>query len=203
MTFKTKTGWGAPQATQRNPSTPDFCGNSTPLTSVDQGYRKLCSRCFNATVAEISGVEDFENIRLEPIEIADVAGDKHLFHFRTHLLGGIVSLRAFELRDGDPSGYEFQLVGNPAEDLFALLGRLIQRIRKALSVKHIADGEHGLQIVDQTVKGRIECDLSADERAPLMLIDGQEVSWEKFGRMLTSFEGWQFKLEVFDPSDEV
>ena len=33
--------------------------------------------------------------------------------------------------------------------------------------------------------------------------DGQEISWEDFGRMLMSFEGWQFKLEIFDRSHEV
>lgn len=87
--------------------------------------------------------------------------------------------------------------------MFALLGRLIQRIRKALSVKHIEDGQNGLQIVDDTVRGRIEWDDDEDGRVPLMVVDGREISWEEFGQMLMSHEGWQFKLEIFDPSDEV
>ena len=32
---------------------------------------------------------------------------------------------------------------------------------------------------------------------------GREISWDDFGRMLMTFEGWQFKLEIGDPSDEV
>jgi hypothetical protein len=37
---------------------------------------------------------------------------------------------------------------------------------------------------------------------PLLVIDGQEVSWEKFGRMVMGFEGWQFKFEIRDRSEE-
>lgn len=144
--------------------------------SMDSGYRQLCTRCFNAEVAELRGLDDFENIRLEPIGLTDCASEEHQFHFQTRLLGGIVSLEAFEPREGNPAGYTFQLSGKPEEDLFALLGPLIQRIRKALSVKHIEDGPHGLQIVDDTVRGRIEWDEDEDGRVPLMVVDGREIS---------------------------
>lgn len=186
------------------------CGEITPsydvinYGSMDHGYRKLCSRCFNAEVAKRSGLKDFQNHRLEPIGITDCTGVTHQFHFQTRLLGNIVALDAFELREGNPTGYEFQMVGDPEEDLFALLGRLIEKIRRTLSIKHITEDErHGLQIADQTVRGRIESDCSETERMPIVVVDGQEISWEEFGRMLLSFEGWQFKLEISDPSDEV
>lgn len=185
------------------------CGQITPGYdtvhdgSMDSGYRQLCTRCFNAEVAELHGLDNFENIRLVPIGLTDCADEEHQFHFQTRLLGGIVSLEAFELREGNPAGYTFQLIGNPEEDLFALLGWLIQRIRKALAVKHIEDGLHGLQIVDDTVRGRIEWDDDEDGRVPLMVIDGREISWEEFGQMLMSHEGLALKLEIFDPSNEV
>jgi hypothetical protein len=70
-------------------------------------------------------------------------------------------------------------------------------------LKYLTDGKYGLQIVDQAVKGVIDCDLSEVERMPLLQIDGREISWEDFGRILMSFEGWQFKLEIVDPSDDV
>ncbi|MFH1602573.1 MAG: hypothetical protein ABIH03_01555, partial [Pseudomonadota bacterium] len=125
--------------------------------SMDKGYRRLCTRCFNAEVAKLSGLEDFENIRLEPIGITDCSGESHQFHFRTQLRGDIVSLEAFELVEGNPGGYQFQMIGDPESDLFALLGQMVQKIRRTLSVKHIKDIDgHGLQIADQTVRGRIE-----------------------------------------------
>ena len=110
---------------------------------------------------------------------------------------------AFELQDGVPAGYQFQIIGDPQDDLFAMLGRMIEKIRRTLSVKHLVDHPvHGLQIVDQIVRGSIECDLETDDRMPLMVIDGREVTWEEFGRILMTFEGWQFKLEIFDRSEE-
>lgn len=116
----------------------------------------------------------------------------------------MVTLEAFEVQDGDPAGYQFQIIGDPEEDMFAMLGRMVGKIRKALSVKHIIDkGDgHGLQIADMTVQGRIDCDLSDDAHMPCVVVDGQEISWEDFGRMISSFEGWQFKLEILDRSEE-
>jgi len=37
----------------------------------------------------------------------------------------------------------------------------------------------------------------------MLVIDGQEVSWDELGRMLMTFEGWQFRLTIGDRSDEV
>ena len=87
--------------------------------------------------------------------------------------------------------------------MFALLGRMIQRIRRTLSIKHLEDDGNGLHIADETVRGRIEWDDSEDGRVPLIVVDGREISREDFGRMLMTFEGWQFKLEIRDPSDEI
>jgi hypothetical protein len=85
-----------------------------------------------------------------------------------------------------------------------LLGQLIQKIRRALSTKHLVDGQFGLQIADdRVVRGKIEWDVDQDGRVPLLVIDGREITWDEMGRMLMSFEGWQFKLTVADKSDEL
>lgn len=170
--------------------------------SSDCGSRQLCTRCFNKEVAQRFGLADFENLQFDPIGMIDCSGQTHQFHFQTRLLGNIVTLEAFELRDGNPGGYQFQMVGDSEGDLFALLGRLIEKIRRTLAIKHIADEGHGLQIVDLAVRGRIVWDDSEDGRVPLVVVDGQDVSWEEFGRMLMAFEGWQFKLEIRDRSEE-
>lgn len=71
-----------------------------------------------------------------------------MFHFRTRLFGPGIALEAFQLRDGNRAGYQFQVIGDPADDLLELLGRLIDKTRRALSKVHIGDGEFGLQISD-------------------------------------------------------
>jgi hypothetical protein len=36
----------------------------------------------------------------------------------------------------------------------------------------------------------------------VQIIDGKRVEWTDFGAVLIAFEGWQFRLELLDPSDE-
>lgn len=38
---------------------------------------------------------------------------------------------------------------------------------------------------------------------PMVVSDGREISWDELGRMVAAFEGWQFKLEFRDGSNEV
>jgi hypothetical protein len=188
----------------------DGCGQLTPsydivnYGSIDQGYRKLCSSCFNTEVSKLGDLTRFEHIQFEPVVMTDVSGAVHEFHFRTRLMGTHVALQAFELLEEHPSGYQFQAIGDPEDDLMVLLGKLIEKMRRALSIKHIEDGELGLQIADhQIVRGLVEWDGASDGRVPLLLIDGRKISWEEFGRMWMSFEGWQFKLEMRDISEEL
>jgi hypothetical protein len=185
------------------------CGQVTPdhdivnYGSIEDGYRELCNRCLNTEVAKSDGLDKFEHVRFEPVELADCTGEAHVFHFRTRLFGPGVALDASELRDGHPGGYQFQIIGDPQEDLLVLLGRLIEKIRRALAVKHVKDGELGLQIADHlVVQGRIGSDGTQGDRAPLIVVDGREITWEEFGRMMLTCEGWQFKLEIRDKSEE-
>jgi len=199
--------------TELMPSQQILCGDCGQITpsyeivdygSAERGYRRLCSQCFNALVAKLDGIEGFENAKFEPIGLTDCAGEVHEFHFRTHLFGPGVALNAFELHDGQPAGYQFQIIGEPEDDLLVLLGRLIEKIRRALSLKHITDASQGPQIADhRVVRGRIEWDDASDGRAPRLIVDGREVTWNDLGRMLMSFEGWQFRLHLLDKSDEV
>ena len=188
----------------------DGCRQSAPgydivnYGSIERGYRRLCSQCFNTEAAKAAGLEGFEHAKFEPMGLTDCAGEVHEFHFRTSLFGPGVALDAFELRDGAPAGYHFQIIGDPKDDLLGLLGRLIAKIRRALSTKHLADGELGLQIGDNcVVRGMVESNRDYHGRTPLLMIDGREITWDEFGRMLMSFEGWQFKLNLADKSEEL
>ena len=188
----------------------DSCTRITPsydiinYGSIEGGYRHLCSQCFNKEVAEAAGLTGFDNAKFEPVGLVDSTGEAHEFHFRTYLFGAGVALDAFELCDGHPAGYHFQIIGDLKEDLLVLLGRLIEKIRRALSTKHLTNGEHGLQNSDQrVVRGWIEWDDTPNGRVPILIIDGREIDWDEFGRMFMSFEGWQFKLIIGDKSEEL
>lgn len=167
------------------------------------GYRLLCTQCFNAEVARAQGLDDFENVRFDQIVMTDCAGERHEFHFRTRLLGSMLALDAFELKGGNPAGYQFQILGDAEADPMVLLAQLVERMRRSLSVKHLRQDKLGPQIAKQCVRARIEWDDAHEGQQPLLVIDGQEVSWEEFGRMLMSFEGWQFRMDIGDRSEEL
>jgi hypothetical protein len=66
--------------------------------------------------------------------------------------------------------------------LKTLLGRLIEKLieRRALAVKHVYDGQHGLQIIDAgVVRGLIDLDEGQDGSAPLLVTDGRGISWDE------------------------
>jgi hypothetical protein len=75
-------------------------------------------------------------------------------------------------------------------------------MRRSLSVPYLLIYADGTNIAEQAVCGRIEWDASADSRVPQLVIDGHEVSWAEFRRMLMSFERWQFRLSIHYRSDE-
>lgn len=171
--------------------------------SMETGDRDLCSRCFNGEMTRIGQLK-FEHVSFRPIDIPDAAGVKRRFHFRLLHLGDRVTLDAFELQEGERAGYEFQILGDAETDLFELMARLVERMRRALALRHLVDDDlMGCSIADKIVRARISCDLDSDDRIPMLVIDGREVSWEQFGQMLMTFEGWQFKLEVKDSSEEI
>lgn len=188
----------------------DGCGKLVPIydtitrLSERKHPRDLCSRCSNTETARLDGLDKFQHVTFEPVRLTDCTGKVHEFHFRVHLFGPGVSLDSFELRNGGRAGYQFQVIGEPEDDLLVLLGKLIEKMRRALSIQHVVKGELGLQIADdQDVRGTIGWDEDEDGRVPLLVVDGREITWEEFGRMLMTYEGWQFKLQIRDKSDEV
>lgn len=114
------------------------------LGSMEDGYKPLCTRCYNAEVAALLELDGFEDARFEPVMLTDAAGIEHTFHFRTRLFGTGMSVQAFELRDGAPGGYQFEVIGDPAGEPIVLLGRLFEKIRRGPSVKYLEEGALGL-----------------------------------------------------------
>lgn len=99
-------------------TTCDGCGmslapfGSVHLGSIEKGYRHLCLRCYNAVVAEQSGI-DFEHIEFQPVTLADADGVEHEFRFSVRLLGAGIALGAHEIKDDDRGGHEFHVISPP------------------------------------------------------------------------------------------
>jgi len=173
---------------------------SVKLTETDgSSSRLLCIECYNREMADYAGI-DFQHPQFSSVELADTEGNKHLFYFVTRLLGAEVSLESYE-EDADP-GYRFRVHGE-AGDVQKLYRKLLGKMRRALTWQHIVEEEGSLSVADDlTVRGRFEWDDETDGELPLLVIDGKAVTWDEFGRILMTFEGWQFKIEIYDQSEE-
>src|SRR2546426_941957 len=142
-----------------------------------------------------------------PHVLQDAAGAPHEFHFRTRHGGDHVAVEAFEMVDHRAGGYEFQVLGDPSDDPIRIFQQLFERMRRALGRTHIEETAHGPQIAKSAdgwvVRGQIEWDDEENGRVPRLVVDGKGYSWDKLGRMLTSFEGFRLKMEVYDKSEDL
>ena len=171
---------------------------------MEGGYRQLCGRCFNEAAASRLGLQGFKHVVFEPACMVDARGARHEFQFRTRLFGPGMAIDALQLRDGCPAGYQYQVIGEPDDEPLELLGRLIGKMRRALALTHFEDTDHGPQVNDRLIlRGTVDSDPDDDHRVPMVVIDGREISWDELGRMVAAFEGWQFKLEFRDQSEEI
>lgn len=46
--------------------------------------------------------------------------------------------------------------------------------------------------------GKIDYDRNTEEEVPLIVVDGKEYTWKEFGEMLMTYEGFKFKLEIYE-----
>lgn len=185
------------------------CGKSVAAydgvsTGGSEDSKPLCCRCFNEMIAERMGL-DFDHPQFEDTILTDCRGFTHEFHFRTRFVPSGLLVEAFELKGGRRGGYEFAALGDFVDDPVDLRRKVLGRIRRALARKDLEaregreDDEYGRQVSrGQTVRGRITWDDESNGRLPMLVIDGEDVTWDELGRMLMTFEGFQFKLEIRD-----
>jgi hypothetical protein len=171
------------------------------LGSPDGAYRDLCSRCYNQEIAGLAG-RSYNHHSFDPVVLADAGGHRRTFHFLLRHLGAQLSLEAFELSRGERAGYQFQIVDAVDSDLFEIMRRLVERMRRTLAKRYLVDQDGRTSIDGMEVRGRIDCDLEMSPSLPTLVIDGRDVSWNEFGRMMMTFEGWGFQLAFKDPSEE-
>lgn len=189
-------------------ATCERCGDHVPFYDVVhygnvEKSESLCMHCFNRAAAAQMGVE-FEEARFESVLLTDCNGRAHSFQVRRRLCPSGQVIEAFELLDDERGGHQFAVLGDVAADPIEVFAQLYERMRRGLARMHVADGPYGPSLeATGPVRGRISSDYDVDpEPEPVIVIDGRTFTWAQFGRMLLSFEGWQFRLEIVDRTDE-
>jgi hypothetical protein len=93
----------------------------------------------------------------------------------------------------DGQGYFFREFD--AASPYLALGRVRGRIETALATRHIEQREPGnFQMTHQTVRGRI----SSSDGEVAFVIDGHLLTLQQFGKMVETFEGFEFRLDIQD-----
>ena len=180
----------------------DFPERSVSLARVeDKPGELLCLDCFNREMGPSVGVDILPS-QFPCIQLADVDGKTHRFEFAVRVYPGGISIESWEPESD--TGYRFQVLGDPA-DCEGLYKEIVARMRKALRRKHLEVTSNGDMIKGTRVRGRIEWDPEEGEygRIPLLIIDGKAYKWEEFGKMLSAYEGFQFKFDIVDRSEDL
>ena len=143
-------------------------------------------------------------LEVAPIEVVGGDGRRHLFHFQHRVSEKVEGLLAYELLDGEPGGYQIEVLAEPGEPRTSVVGRLLEKIRRELARTHIVEDpvvSPGFVIRDMLLRGRITYD--PESEGPSAVVDGRQLDWGTFGELLLSLEGFSFRLEFFKPTDEI
>ena len=171
-------------------------------TEIEGKQVFLCSFCWNKFVSEKMGL-DFETIELKPITLRDCSGKPHKFHFFTHSVPTGLEIEAYEVIDGERKGYEFCVLAPHDCNQSNLILDLYEKIKRGLAKKYLEMDSGRKFFKNMRVVGKIAWDDNYGGEIPELYIDGERVTWTELGRMLMTFEGWQFKMDIIDPTDEV
>ena len=135
---------------------------------------------------------------------------KRKYHFKiaSFILGNQLVSEAWEVVDGkkDREPYIFQILSDFEEDEEYAEMLLKARIKKAVNKRYLKMINGKLQIGDNNVVcGRIDHLDSSEESVfnTQLVIDGRSVPIEKFVDMLEAYGSFNFKFEIFDPSDDI
>ncbi|MGE6203848.1 DUF7713 domain-containing protein [Guptibacillus hwajinpoensis] len=181
----------------------DRCQNrEATIVLSDVKQEHLCNLCFNEIVSDEIGV------KLEPmpeeLEVTDHSGTRRIFKVRPQLYPNGIFLEAIE---DIAYGYEFAVHGELACNQTELVERLVDKVKRGVSTQFIKvgkfpNGQKYQSIMNDEVVGRIDYD-EMSPSSPMVVIDGQPYTWEQFGEMVNSFEGFQVQMKFFDKTDDV
>lgn len=125
-------------------------------------------------------------------EFVDCCGQQRSFVLAMDEVQMGYSISATEVETAGQDGYFFREFDPNCP--YLALGRLRGRIRRALATRHLEERAPGVLLpLHDTLRGRISY---CNERAEVaFVIDGRFITLSQFVTMVTSHEGWQFRLD--------
>jgi hypothetical protein len=130
--------------------------------------------------------------------LAGPDGVPRTFAIRSRLAPTGHVMEATELPPREGGGYRFAVLGDFEARAWDLFRCLYEKMRAELAVRHIERIEHGWQVIDRQLTGRIEWDPDTEGATPLLVVDGRALKWDDVGRMLMTIEGFTLHARLED-----
>jgi hypothetical protein len=165
----------------------------------------ICMECNNKLTAEYIG------IKISPFqpgiyEFMGISGKKHKFNIYRNVSPCGIGYEANEVTEDGSPGFTVAVMDGVDCDQQVLFEKLKAKIKRTIFKRYLetSPSPYGGKIItlkNSKVVGRFE--YNEDDEVPKLVIDGKEFSWDEFGRMLNSYEGFQLKLEIMDITDDI
>jgi hypothetical protein len=129
--------------------------------------------------------------------VEDAFGNKRSFLISYRTVGPGHTVTAEE-EGKDGYGYQFESFSetSPYNALFDLRSKMA----RSLATCHITKDDHGYTLLHDTLRGRITW--GGMERI-ILVVDGIPLTMDDLYEILSTHEGWLFRLEIVDPSGDV
>jgi hypothetical protein len=129
--------------------------------------------------------------------LEDAFGKVRSFLITSHSVGLGYTLRASE-EGKEGMGYEFSSFSetSPYNALFSLRDKM----HRSLATRHITRRGSRYQMLHDTLRGRITW---SQENGLALIVDGIPLVLDDLREILETHEGWQFRLEIVDPSRDI
>jgi hypothetical protein len=196
------------------------CGTTVPaheIITIERGSispaEHICNDCNNQSIAGRMGV-NYIPLRKKTLTITDNKGVERQFSLTQVIEStgiGIIAKEVAEIAevtDDKTPGYRFSIHGDFHEKQNDILERLTQKIKKNTSAQYISTRKfagHSISTVNGfKVAGRLEPIENGDSNSlPVFVVDGKAYTWEELGKILKRFEGFQFKFNFLEMTEDL
>ncbi|MEC5423227.1 hypothetical protein QGM71_06890 [Virgibacillus sp. C22-A2] len=171
------------------------------LTTEDGQQEALCQDCYNEDLSVELGIP----LEKQPksFTVKDANGAVRHFTVEKTLFPMGISLEAVETIG---YGYKYGVHGELECDQQQLFQKLVSKVKRGVARNYIKEVHmpNGIKVNSMTgdrLVGRIEYSEETGD-VPLLIIDGKPYTWDEIGKILMSNEGFQFRLDIIDMTDD-
>lgn len=162
----------------------------------------LCDRCSDRQLSAVTGWPELPDPP-PPQKVTGPDGRTHLMEFRLWRAPSGIVAEAQESSAPAVQGYCVEVLDDHDADLDLLQQTLRSRVDAQIDRLYLKPTHDWPEwtLAGDEVMGRLV--YQAGQPMYGVVVDGRTLSWEEFGRALGSYEGWQFRLVMRGPADDL